>query len=228
MAASMPRSLSEPSTPTCTVTFAPFMLGGDPQQQVRAGMDGRLAQLELGLDGPAGALVRVAIRSGSVLAPGPIVWEDVYVKPAAGEEDPVFDVSSADLLLLAGETFVIEFGRDPSAPISTLATLFGNVSFPTEPPRYPEPFFVNGQPLCAQHPFAICTTRAAFRTFRDAGFENISLDLIFAVPGQTLEEWEADLREALALQPDHLSCYNLTFEAGTRLTRDMEQGKVRL
>ena len=154
-----------PSTPSCTVTFAPFMLGGDPQQQARAGMDGRLAQLEIGLDGPAGALVRVAVRTGSVLAPGPVVWEDLYVKSAPGEEYPVFDVTAADLLLRAGDTFVIEFGRDPQAATQTLATLFGNVSFPWEPPQYPEPFFVNGQPVCAQGPFGICTTRAAFRTW---------------------------------------------------------------
>jgi putative oxygen-independent coproporphyrinogen III oxidase len=69
-------------------------------------------------------------------------------------------------------------------------------------------------------------TKVAFAAFRQAGFENISLDLMFGIPGQTVEEWESDLRTALALGPDHLSCYNLTFEPGTRLTRDLKQGKV--
>jgi oxygen-independent coproporphyrinogen-3 oxidase len=69
-------------------------------------------------------------------------------------------------------------------------------------------------------------TKAAFTTFRDAGFENISLDLMFAIPGQTIDEWESDLRTAIAMGPDHLSCYNLTYEAGTRLTRDVKQGRV--
>ena len=69
-------------------------------------------------------------------------------------------------------------------------------------------------------------TVRAFETFREAGFSNISLDMIFSVPGQTLAQWEEDLRAAVALQPDHLSCYNLTYEPGTRLTRDMERGTV--
>ena len=69
-------------------------------------------------------------------------------------------------------------------------------------------------------------TRQAVRVMRDAGFANLSLDLMFGLPGQSLEEWERDLEEALALRPDHLSCYNLTFEPGTRLTRDYKQGRV--
>ncbi len=56
---------------------------------------------------------------------------------------------------------------------------------------------------------------AAIHFARAAGFDNINLDLIFAVPGQTLEEWQADLRTAIALAPDHISAYNLTFEEGT-------------
>ncbi len=68
--------------------------------------------------------------------------------------------------------------------------------------------------------------REAFAALRAAGVTNLSIDLIFGVPGQTLGEWEADLDTALALRPDHLSCYSLTFEPGTRLTRDLRQGKV--
>ena len=68
--------------------------------------------------------------------------------------------------------------------------------------------------------------RHAVGALRDAGFENVSLDLMYALPGETLADWESDLREALALQPDHLSCYSLTFERGTRLGRDLAAGKV--
>ncbi len=50
---------------------------------------------------------------------------------------------------------------------------------------------------------------------RAAGFDNIGLDLMFAIPGQTVAEWEADLRTAVELAPDHVSAYNLTFEEGT-------------
>jgi oxygen-independent coproporphyrinogen-3 oxidase len=55
----------------------------------------------------------------------------------------------------------------------------------------------------------------------------VSLDLIFGVPGQTLAEWSADLRRALDLEPDHLSTYGLTFEKGTRLWKQVQRGEVR-
>lgn len=69
-------------------------------------------------------------------------------------------------------------------------------------------------------------TKRAVATLREAGVTNLNLDLIFSLPGQTLAQWERDLATALALSPDHLSCYNLTFEPGTRLYRDREQGRV--
>ena len=55
----------------------------------------------------------------------------------------------------------------------------------------------------------------------------LSLDLIFGVPGQTLAEWEADLDEALRYEPDHLSTYGLTYEKGTPLWKQRERGQVR-
>ena len=67
----------------------------------------------------------------------------------------------------------------------------------------------------------------AFGELRAAGVDNLSLDLIFALPEQTLAQWEQDLERGLALGPDHLSCYSLTFEPGTRFTRDLRQGKLR-
>ncbi len=67
---------------------------------------------------------------------------------------------------------------------------------------------------------------AAFAALRDAGCTNVSVDLMFGIPGETFAEWQTDLERALALQPDHLSCYNLTFEPGTRLHRDFEQGRI--
>lgn len=67
---------------------------------------------------------------------------------------------------------------------------------------------------------------AAFEAMRAAGHTNVSIDLIFGIPGETLDEWADDIERALAFGPDHLSCYNLTFEPGTRLHRDLQQGKV--
>jgi oxygen-independent coproporphyrinogen-3 oxidase len=54
---------------------------------------------------------------------------------------------------------------------------------------------------------------------RDAGFDNISFDLIYGTPGQSTSALEADLGEALALGPEHLSCYELEAKPGTRFTR---------
>jgi oxygen-independent coproporphyrinogen III oxidase len=58
--------------------------------------------------------------------------------------------------------------------------------------------------------------RSAFYHLRDAGFDNISLDLIYGIPGQGPPELEADIEEALALRPEHLSCYELEAKRGTR------------
>ncbi len=54
----------------------------------------------------------------------------------------------------------------------------------------------------------------------------LSFDLIFATPGQTLSEWEADLNAALAFEPDHLSTYGLTYEKGTPLWKQRSRGQV--
>ncbi|OAI54808.1 coproporphyrinogen III oxidase [Planctomycetaceae bacterium SCGC AG-212-F19] len=56
---------------------------------------------------------------------------------------------------------------------------------------------------------------------------NVSLDLIFGVPGQSLDEWDADLRRALAFGPDHLATYGLTYEKGTPLWKQRARGAVR-
>ncbi len=53
-------------------------------------------------------------------------------------------------------------------------------------------------------------TRAALENARAAGFRNIGLDLIYGLPGQTPEEWAADLEQTLALEPEHISLYGLT------------------
>ena len=60
--------------------------------------------------------------------------------------------------------------------------------------------------------------RRAVHNLRDAGFDNISLDLIYGIPGQSAADLEADLADALALEPEHLSCYELEAKAGTRFT----------
>jgi putative oxygen-independent coproporphyrinogen III oxidase len=66
--------------------------------------------------------------------------------------------------------------------------------------------------------------RRAVRQAREAGFANLSLDLIYAVPFQTAESWRSTLRQAIELEPQHLSCYCLTFEEGTPLHRKLKKG----
>ncbi|MBM4109561.1 MAG: radical SAM family heme chaperone HemW [Phycisphaerae bacterium] len=57
------------------------------------------------------------------------------------------------------------------------------------------------------------------------GIRRRSLDLIFAIPGQTLGDWDADLRTALDLRPEHVSCYALTFEPNTAMTARWARGE---
>jgi oxygen-independent coproporphyrinogen III oxidase len=60
--------------------------------------------------------------------------------------------------------------------------------------------------------------RRAFYHLRDASFDNVSLDLIYGIPGQSAAGLDADIDEALALGPEHLSCYELEAKPGTRFT----------
>jgi len=62
------------------------------------------------------------------------------------------------------------------------------------------------------------TVRRAFYHLRDAGFDNISFDLIYGIPGQSTSDLQADLDDALELGPEHLSCYELEAKPGTRFT----------
>ena len=61
---------------------------------------------------------------------------------------------------------------------------------------------------------------------REAGFDNLSLDLMFAVPNQSLSNWENNLRQALDKNPEHLSTYNLTIEQGTAFAKLQANGKL--
>lgn len=61
---------------------------------------------------------------------------------------------------------------------------------------------------------------------RSAGFENISLDLIYGTPGETLEEWEESVRTAISYGIDHLSAYALIIEDGTKLSAKIKRGEI--
>ena len=67
----------------------------------------------------------------------------------------------------------------------------------------------------------------AVERLRHIGIDNISIDLMFGFPGETLCDWEADIQQALTLQVEHISAYSLMFEEGTPLYALREQGKVK-
>ena len=66
----------------------------------------------------------------------------------------------------------------------------------------------------------------AFQGCRTAGFQNISIDLMYGLPGETLTSWKKDLKQALSLHPEHISAYHLIYEEGTPLWKLREQHKV--
>jgi oxygen-independent coproporphyrinogen-3 oxidase len=68
----------------------------------------------------------------------------------------------------------------------------------------------------------------SFDTLRAAGFDNVNLDLMFAIPGQTLETWRRSLAEALSLGGEHLSCYEVIYEEDTPLWKQWRAGAARV
>jgi putative oxygen-independent coproporphyrinogen III oxidase len=66
----------------------------------------------------------------------------------------------------------------------------------------------------------------AVRWARDAGFEQVSVDLIYGTPGESIDDWAASLDHALALEPDHVSAYALIVEPGTALARRIGRGEI--
>ncbi|MDQ1331115.1 MAG: hypothetical protein QG578_1381 [Thermodesulfobacteriota bacterium] len=66
--------------------------------------------------------------------------------------------------------------------------------------------------------------KTAVKWARNAGFENIGIDMMYGIPGETEKSWLIDLETALLLEPEHLSCYMLTYESGTRMHKEMKNG----
>jgi len=67
----------------------------------------------------------------------------------------------------------------------------------------------------------------SFRLLREAGYDNLNLDLIYGVPGQTLAQWEDSLRRTIELQPEHISAYCLTYEEDTEYFDRLQRGEFR-
>ncbi|HYM37816.1 MAG TPA: radical SAM family heme chaperone HemW [Nitrospiraceae bacterium] len=84
----------------------------------------------------------------------------------------------------------------------------------------------DGELLRIGRPTSGNRTQAAVGMARSAGFANINLDLIYGMPGQTLDGWLATLDAVLSLEPAHVSCYALTVEEKTRLHLDVRRGNA--
>ena len=80
--------------------------------------------------------------------------------------------------------------------------------------------FLRRRHQAAQVPLAV-------ERLRKAGFTNISIDLMYGFPGETLADWQADIDQALSLQVEHLSAYALQYEEGTPLYRMKQRGEVK-
>ena len=70
------------------------------------------------------------------------------------------------------------------------------------------------------------TAVEAVRRCREAGFQNISIDLIYGLPGETKERWENDLRQAIRLDVEHISAYHLTYEEDTPIYNMLKQHQI--
>jgi len=66
----------------------------------------------------------------------------------------------------------------------------------------------------------------AFQTARQAGFDNVNLDLMYGLPNQSMEQWQQTLDQLVGLAPEHISLYALTIEEGTPMHRWAEEGKI--
>lgn len=64
------------------------------------------------------------------------------------------------------------------------------------------------------------------KILKDAGFKNYSLDLIYGTPGESLEDWDKTLNDALALEPPHISAYSLVIEPGTKMGAQLNRGEI--
>ncbi len=89
--------------------------------------------------------------------------------------------------------------------------------------------FQSFQPELLQFLDRIHSPEDCFTTFNNArisGFENINTDLIFNIPGQSIQRWQQDIQSIIELHPEHISMYSLTLEPGTPLAKQVQSGIV--
>ncbi|NJM37765.1 MAG: radical SAM family heme chaperone HemW [Akkermansiaceae bacterium] len=74
---------------------------------------------------------------------------------------------------------------------------------------------------------SVAQASESVRILREAEMPSINIDLMFSIPGQSKEDWDATLRHAISLQPDHISAYNLTYEEDTAFFESLRRGEMR-
>jgi len=176
-------------------------------------------------------------RSGDYLAQleRDVDWTLARVE---GEIDTVFVGGGTPTLLTADElrAFTAQVGRFPLAAGFEWTVEANPETIDLEKARVLAAAGVNRVSIGAQsfdprhlktlerwHDPANVARAAGF--LREAGIANFNIDLIFGIPGQTLAEWREDLARALAIGPEHLSCYGLTYEQNTAMTKRLERGE---
>ncbi|WP_134741853.1 radical SAM family heme chaperone HemW [Nocardioides sp. 503] len=127
-----------------------------------------------------------------------------------------------------------EFGLDPDAEVTTEAN--PDSVTPADLQRLREQGFTRisfGMQSAVPHVLAVldrthdpARVPDVVRWAREAGFEQVSLDLIYGTPGESLDDWRRSLDEALACGPDHVSAYSLIVEDGTALARRVRRGEL--
>lgn len=78
--------------------------------------------------------------------------------------------------------------------------------------------------LCRRHTAEIA--KRSIENARKVGFDNISIDLMYGFPNESLEDWNSDIDQALLLAPEHISAYSLMYEEGTQLYKMLESGRI--
>lgn len=134
----------------------------------------------------------------------------------------IFDTISTHFTLLPHPEITIEANPDDLTPlyVDGLRTLpLNRVSMGVQSFHDPMLSFLGRRHTAAQ-------AMEAVKRCYEAGYDNVSIDLMFSLPGQTMESWEQDLDQALSLGVQHLSAYNLSYEEGTRLTKLLNDGKI--
>ncbi len=145
------------------------------------------------------------------------IWENYTIEEGA---EVTMEVNPDDIVPPAGG--VADYATDtaPKCDVGLLKDLgINRISMGVQSFHDHHLLAINRRHTAAQ-------ARKAVSAIRKAGMENISLDLIYALPGQTLKEWESDVEDVLRLRPRHISAYALSYEEGTPLYDRLLRGEI--